>query len=782
MTQSEKIERIKYLVAALSEASKAYYAQDREIMSNREYDALYDELAVLERETGMVLANSPTMSVGYEAVDELPKEQHESPMLSLDKTKSREELAEWLQGHPAVLSWKLDGLTIVLTYREGKLEKAVTRGNGEIGEVITNNARTFVNLPLEIPFRGELVLRGEAVISYSDFQKINDEIEDADARYKNPRNLCSGSVRQLNNEITARRNVRFYAFALVDAREADSGDADVGADSVEAQFRFLEEQGFETVEHYLVTEENILDTVERFEKKIETYDIPSDGLVLVYDDIVYGRSLGRTAKFPRNSIAFKWADELRETRLLEIEWSASRTGLINPVAIFEPVELEGTTVSRASVHNISILRGLHLGIGDRITVYKANMIIPQIAENLTARDLLAQAQAEDVRAGEENRLAEEERSAEEGCPAGGEQPMGKEASAGEEPPTGKKAAAGEEQPVGKGAWEGEEQPTGKETPTGQELPADDEQVIEEEGTEVDAAEKAKAVEAALAMRGHRLVEIPSVCPVCGGATEIRRVNDVQSLYCTNVRCAAKQIKAFTLFVSRDAMNIDGLSEATLEKFIDMGFIQEFADLFHLDRYRERIVEMEGFGEKSYQNLIDSIERARRTTLPRVIYGLGIANIGSANAKMLCRFFDHDLKRMQEADVETLSAIDGVGEVIATAFVRYMRDEDNLRKIADLVGELEIEIPKVEEGSQTLSGLSFVITGSLEKFASRSDLKEAIEQKGGKVTGSVTGKTTCLINNDVASNSSKNKKAKELGIPILSEADFLAQYQVSGPGE
>ncbi|WP_300564821.1 NAD-dependent DNA ligase LigA [uncultured Acetatifactor sp.] len=782
MTQSEKIERIKYLVAALSEASKAYYAQDREIMSNREYDALYDELAVLERETGMVLANSPTMSVGYEAVDELPKERHESPMLSLDKTKSREELAEWLQGHPAVLSWKLDGLTIVLTYREGKLEKAVTRGNGEIGEVITNNARTFVNLPLEIPFRGELVLRGEAVISYSDFQKINDEIEDADARYKNPRNLCSGSVRQLNNEITARRNVRFYAFALVDAREADSGDADVGADSVEAQFRFLEEQGFETVEHYLVTEENILDTVERFEKKIETYDIPSDGLVLVYDDIAYGRSLGRTAKFPRNSIAFKWADELRETRLLEIEWSASRTGLINPVAIFEPVELEGTTVSRASVHNISILRGLHLGLGDRITVYKANMIIPQIAENLTARDLLAQAQAEDVRAGEENRLAEEERSAEEGCPAGGKQPMGKEASAGEEPPTGKKAAAGEEQPVGKGAWEGEEPPTGKEAPTGQELPADDEQVIEEGDTEEDAAEKAEAIEAALAMRGHRLVEIPSVCPVCGGATEIRQVNDVQSLYCTNVRCAAKQIKAFTLFVSRDAMNIDGLSEATLEKFIDMGFIQEFADLFHLGRYRERIVEMEGFGEKSYQNLIDSIERARRTTLPRVIYGLGIANIGSANAKMLCRFFDHDLKRMQEADVETLSAIDGVGEVIATAFVRYMRDEDNLRKIADLVGELEIEIPKVEEGSQTLSGLSFVITGSLEKFASRSDLKEAIEQKGGKVTGSVTGKTTCLINNDVASNSSKNKKAKELGIPILSEADFLAQYQVSGPGE
>lgn len=661
MEQSGKIERIKYLVATLQDASRAYYAQDREIMSNREYDALYDELQTLEQETGMVLANSPTVNVGYEAVEELPKERHESPMLSLDKTKSREALQDWLEGHSAVLSWKLDGLTIVLTYREGKLAKAVTRGNGEIGEVITSNAKTFVNLPLEIPFKGELVLRGEAVISYSDFKKINAEIEDVDAKYKNPRNLCSGSVRQLNNEMTAKRNVRFYAFTLVDANVSPASN------SVEERFQFLMEQGFEVVEHYLVTEEDILDRVAMFEQKIETYDIPSDGLVLTYDDIAYGQSLGRTAKFPRHSIAFKWADELRETTLKEIEWSASRTGLINPVAIFEPVELEGTTVSRASVHNISILQGLQLGIGDRITVYKANMIIPQIEANLTA------------------------------------------------------------------------------------------------------------MENAASMQEHRLVDIPTACPVCGGKTEIRQVNDVQSLYCTNEKCAAKQIKAFTLFVSRDAMNIDGLSEATLEKFVDLGFIHEFADLFHLDRYQEQILDLEGFGEKSYQNLIESIERARQTTLPRVIYGLGIANIGVANAKMLCRYFDHDLNRMQQADVETLSAIDGVGEVIATAFVNYMRDSDNLRKIAELTGELEIEIPKVEEGSQTLSGLSFVITGSLEKFASRSDLKEAIEAKGGKVTGSVTGKTTCLINNDVASGSSKNKKAKELGIPILAEADFLKQY-------
>lgn len=649
-----KSERIKYLTDILNQAAKAYYAEDREIMSNLEYDALYDELAALERETGIVLADSPTVSVGYESVDELPKDRHETPMLSLDKTKSREELRDWLQGNPAILSWKLDGLTIVLTYNEGKLAKAVTRGNGEIGEVVTNNARTFKNIPLTIPYTGELVVRGEAVITYSDFRRINAEITDADAKYKNPRNLCSGSVRQLNNEITAKRNVRFYVYSLISA-----GDGDL-PDSQEEQFAFLQEQGFEVVEHYLVTEENILDTVELFEKKIEGYDVPSDGLVLSYDNTAYGRSLGRTAKFPRHSIAFKWADELQETTLKEIEWSASRTGLINPVAIFEPVELEGTTVSRASVHNVSIVRGLQLGIGDRITVYKANMIIPQIAENLTRSDTL---------------------------------------------------------------------------------------------------------------------EIPDVCPVCGGKTEIRAVNEVQSLYCTNESCAAKRIKSFTLFVSRDAMNIDGLSEATLEKLIDRGFVTEFADLFQLEQYREEIAGMEGFGERSCQNLLDSIEQARNTTLPRVIYGLGIANIGVANAKMLCRYFDHDLERMRNADVETLSAIDGVGEVIASAFVEYMREEENQVRMDRLMAELRVEVPEVEEGSQTLVGMNFVITGSLTHFAGRSDLKEIIEQRGGKVTGSVTGKTTCLINNDIASSSSKNKKAKELGVPILSEEEFLTKYEI-----
>ena len=648
----DKTARMKELIAILNEASRAYYAQDREIMSNYEYDKLYDELVSLEEETGTVMAGSPTVSVGYEAVDELPKERHESPMLSLGKTKSREDLRDWLGEQKGLLSWKLDGLTIVLTYRDGQLFKAVTRGNGEIGEVITGNARVFVNLPLSIPFKGELVLRGEAVITYEDFRKINEQIEDADARYKNPRNLCSGSVRQLNNEITAQRNVRFFAFALVKADDVDFQN------SRKEQFLFLQKLGFEVVEFKEVDSDTILSAVEEFENKVAGYSVPSDGLVLIYDDIAYGLSLGRTAKFPRDSIAFKWADETAETTLREIEWSASRTGLINPVAIFDPVELEGTTVSRASVHNISIVRGLKLGIGDRITVYKANMIIPQIAENLTGSDTLP---------------------------------------------------------------------------------------------------------------------IPDACPVCGGATKIEQVNDVQSLYCTNPDCDAKKLKAFTLFVSRDAMNIDGLSEATLEKFLGRGYLHTFADLFHLGKYEEEIIEMEGFGEKSFRNLMESLERARKTTLPRVIYGLGIANLGLANAKMLCREYHDDLERMMEADVEELSLIDGIGGVIAGTFHDYWQSETNRENMKKLLKELEIEQIEVDESALTLQGKVFVVTGSLEHFDGRSALKELIESRGGKVTGSVTGKTTCLINNDIASNSSKNKKAKELEVPIVTEEDFMRQY-------
>lgn len=641
-------ERMKELIEQLNKAAKAYYQEDREIMSNYEYDKLYDELEALEKETGITLAGSPTVSVGYEAVNMLPKEIHETPMLSLDKTKDIEVLKSFVGNQKTVLSWKMDGLTIVLTYQDGNLKKAVTRGNGIEGEVITNNAKVFKNVPLHIAYQGELILRGEAIISYSDFEKINDEIEDVDAKYKNPRNLCSGSVRQLNNKITAKRNVYFYAFSLVRAEGVEFNN------SRASQFEWLKSQGFDVVEYRMVTSENLEENVKYFSDKISSNDFPSDGLVALYDDIAYGDSLGSTAKFPRNAFAFKWKDEIRETTLKEIEWSPSRTGLINPVAIFEPVELEGTTVSRASVHNISILKELELGIGDRIEVYKANMIIPQIAENLTR--------------------------------------------------------------------------SGK-------------------------------------------LEIPKVCPVCGEQTKIQKTNDVEVLMCTNPDCQAKKIKSFTLFVSRDAMNIEGLSEATLEKFILNGFIKDFGDIYELERHKDSIVEMEGFGEKSYENLIAKIKKSSHTTLPRLLYALGIANVGVANAKMICKEFDYNLENIMQADSETISKIEGVGPVIAKSVTDYFANEENQRKLKHLLTHLTFEEVKVET-QNPITGKQFVITGSVNQFENRSALKAFIEQRGGKVTGSVSKKTDYLINNDTESSSSKNKKAKELGVPILSEDEFL----------
>ena len=648
----DKTKRIRELIGTLRAAGRAYYQESREIMSNFEYDKLNDELVSLEKETGIVFANSPTQNVGYEVVSALPKERHEKPMLSLNKTKSVEELADWLGGQTGLLSWKMDGLTIVLTYQNGTLVKAVTRGNGEIGEVITANAKAFVNVPLNISYQGELILRGEAIIRYSDFEKINEQIEDVDAKYKNPRNLCSGSVRQLNSEITAQRHVHFYAFSLVKADGIDFKN------SRKEQFEWLKTQGFEVVEYHEVTKETLPETVKMYSEAIAENDTPSDGLVLLYDDIAYGQSLGRTAKFPRDSIAFKWADEIQETKLLYIEWSASRTGLINPVAVFEPVELEGTTVSRASVHNISIMETLELGSGDRITVYKANMIIPQIADNLTRSGVR---------------------------------------------------------------------------------------------------------------------DIPEACPVCGGQTEVRRINDVKSLYCTNPDCQAKKIKSFTLFTSRDALNIAGLSEATLEKFIGVGMIHEYADIFHLDRHQEEIVEMDGFGQKSYDNLIAAAEKASHTTLPRMVYGLGVAGIGLANAKMICRHFKNDFEAMRHATVEDLVEIDGIGEVLAQAWTAFFSDGKNNTIVDHLLAELTFEAGDEEssEGAdEAFAGMNFVITGSLEHFKNRKELQELIERRGGKVTGSVTSKTNYLINNDVASSSSKNKKARELGVPILSEEEFL----------
>ena len=652
MEKMEKSERIKELVELLNKAGRAYYQEAEEIMSNFEYDKLYDELLSLEKETGIVLANSPTVNVGCEVVSELPKEQHGSPMLSLDKTKEVETLAAFAGERKCLLSWKLDGLTVVLTYNNGSLQKAVTRGNGQVGEVITANARTFKNIPVSIPFKGELTLRGEAVIKYSDFEEINKSIEDIDAKYKNPRNLCSGSVRQLNSEITAKRNVNFMAFALINAENVDFQN------SMENQFKWLENQGFDVVEHKRVTQDNMKETVEYFAEKIKTYDYPSDGLVLMYDDIAYGISLGSTAKFPRNGIAFKWEDEQAETTLKYIEWSPSRTGLINPVAVFEPVELEGTTVTRASVHNVSIVEQLALHSGDRIKVYKANMIIPQISENLTK--------------------------------------------------------------------------TGN-------------------------------------------IEVPDTCPACGHNTEIRNDNGIKTLYCPNKQCPAKNIKAFTLFVSRNAMNIDGLSEETLEKFIDAGYIREFADIYRISRYREEITNTSGFGEKSYDNLITSLNKSRDVELHALIYSLGIPNIGVANAKLICKYFDNDLEKIRHATVEELVQIDGIGDKMAEKFTEYFSDKENVEKLDRLLQEVTIKNPEVNHNAQNMEGLNFVVTGSVNHFANRNEVKEYIEQRGGKVTGSVTSKTNYLINNDIMSNSSKNKKAKELGIEIITEEQFIERW-------
>ena len=641
-----KLDRIKELVVLLNKAGKSYYSEGREIMSNYEYDKLYDELKKLEEETGCVLSNSPTVNVGYEVLSELPKERHESPMLSLDKTKDREVLRDWLKDQTGLLSWKLDGLTIVLTYEDGRLSKAVTRGNGEIGEIITNNAKVFKNVPVTIPHKGKLVLRGEAIITYSDFNRINEELPEMDAKYKNPRNLCSGSVRQLNNKITKERNVNFFAFALVSADNVDFKN------SRKCQFEWLKSQGFDVVEYKVVDKDNIIDTIGWFERAISDNDFPSDGLVIIYDDIAYGESLGRTAKFPRNAMAFKWTDETADTVLRQIEWSASRTGLINPVAIFDPVELEGTKVSRASVHNISIMEGLKLGIGDDIRVFKANMIIPQ---NLT-----------------------------------------------------------------------------------------------ESGN----------------------IVIPDVCPVCGQPTRICEINDVKTLYCDNPECQAKHVKSFALLASRDALNIDGLSEATLEKFIQRGFIKDKTDIFHLDRFKDEIVAMDGFGEKSYANLIEAVEKARDTDLVRVLYGLGIDNIGLSTAKLIVRKFKGDKEALMNADIQELTDIDGIGEVIADSYVKYFADEKKRKEYIRLLGEVSLKEMDDTQNSQKLSGKTFVITGSVTHFANRKELKELIESMGGKVTGSVTGNTSYLINNDSMSQSAKNKTAAKLNVPVITEEEFI----------
>lgn len=643
--------KMRDLIDRLNAAAKAYYVDGQEIMSNYEYDALYDELEALERSSGIHMSDSPTLQVGYEVLSELPKEHHESPMLSLDKTKEPETLRDFLGDKKGILSWKMDGLTVVLTYEDGELQKAVTRGNGEVGEIVTQNAKVFKNIPLKIPFKGRLIIRGEAVIHYSDFEKVNEQIPELDAKYKNPRNLCSGSVRQLDPHVTAERNVRFYAFSLVEAEDVDFKN------SVRAQMEWLKSTGFDVVAYKETDRERIISDIEEFEEKVAVNDFPSDGLVLMFDDIAYGISLGRTAKFPRNAMAFKWKDETAETILRRIEWSASRTGLINPIAVFDTVELEGTSVSRASLHNISYIKSLKLGIGDRINVFKANMIIPQIADNLTNSDN---------------------------------------------------------------------------------------------------------------------IRIPDACPVCSGNTRINDDNGVLTLYCINESCPAKHIKRFAHFVSRDALNIEGLSEATIERFVQRHFLKSLPDLFHLHEHGEEIMQMEGFGEKSYQKLLQAVEKSRKTRLYRLIYGLGISGIGLSGARAVSALFS-DPKEIKTADETSLLSIDGFGEVLAKAFTGYFQKEENITEYDALLKELDIEDESDENNTQDagefIKGKVFVITGSLYAYENRSQLKEYIEDRGGKVSGSVSSKTDYLINNDSDSSSSKNKKAKELGVKIVTEEEF-----------
>ena len=646
----KKLNRMKELIEILNNASRLYYQYSTPIMTDFEYDKLYDELEKLEKETNTVLSNSPTQNVEPEAIDSLVKVEHPAPMLSLSKTKSISELASFLGNQEGLLSWKLDGLTIVLTYKDGKLSSGVTRGNGIIGEVITENVKKFKNIPLTIPYKGTLVVRGEAVIKYSDFNKMNEELDDDSSQYKNPRNLCSGSVRQLDSKVTAKRNVNCIIFALIESEKKFKLKSE--------EFEWLKSLGFDVVEYHKVTSNNIEEQVLYFKNKINEYDIPSDGLVLLYNDIEYGKQLGTTAKYPKNAIAFKWQDETAETKLIDVDWLVSRTGLINPVAVFEPVELEGTIVSRASLHNVSILQGLSLGIGDTILVYKANMIIPQIADNLTQSNSLT---------------------------------------------------------------------------------------------------------------------IPNKCPVCNHEARIISSNDVKYLYCMNDFCPAKLVKRLSQFTSRNAMNIEGLSDAIINKLADEGLIKTYADIYNLKRYKNDIISFEGFGEKSYDNLINSIEKSRNVKLANFIFALGIPDIGLSRAKLICKNYSNDINKIRNLTFEELSKIDGIGEIIAKEWIDTFNNEDFIKELELLLKEVNFTDTSIDN-NQPLKDLIFVITGSVNNFTNRDELVEYIESYGGKVVKAISNNVNYLINNDITSTSTKNTKAKELGIKIISENDLMSMIQ------
>ena len=634
--------RIRSLIDILNKANEAYYYHDNEIMSNKEYDDLYDQLIQLENESGIIYSDSPTQNLGEHIYSSLPKVKHESPMLSLDKTKDRDALREWLGNKEGVLSWKLDGLTVVLTYENGKLEKAVTRGNGAIGEEITENAKFFKNVPLRIPFKGKLILRGEAVISYHDFETINVEEQ---GRFKNPRNLASGSIRALDTNQVKKRKVQVIIFEVIQGSEANL---------VTDKFTWISHLGFKPVDYEVVNADNILEKIQDFENRITSNNIPSDGLVLTFNDTAYGRSLGTTGKFPKHSMAFKWQDEVEETVLRSVEWNTSRTGLINPVAVFDPVYLEGTEVSRATLNNVSYIKDLQLGIGDTIEVYKSNMIIPTILSNKT--------------------------------------------------------------------------------------------------------------------KSNNLI-IPVVCPTCGMQARLIRSNNTEILQCMNLDCPARFLNKLIHFCSRDAMDIQGLSIKTLEFVIKQGWVNNFLDLYNLQNYERKWAMMRGFSTVSVRKYLAAIENSKKTESARFLYALGIPKIGRHQSQSLIQVYKSWDAFIQAVKSNTdFSHIDGVGDCLNQNIHNWYNGfykQDQIEKLASLMIFEDQEITT----SDILKGKTFCITGKLNMFANRSDLVKFIEQQGGKVSGSVSKNTDYLINNDKGSNSSKNKKAIELGVSIITESEF-----------
>lgn len=647
----DKVRRIKELIEILNNASFNYY-NSNPIMSDYEWDKLYDELKLLEQETNIIYSNSPTQNVGCKVLDKIEKVTHNHPMLSLDKCHSEKDLIDFAKDKDCILSVKCDGLTTSLHYINGKLIGAESRGNGIEGGNILENVMTIKNIPLNVPYKEELIIDGETIIDWNTFNKINEGLPTGQDKFKHPRNLASASLNVLDTKIAASRNMRFIAWRVIKG---------LNCKSVFFSLKEAEKLGFEIVPMWTYTnkssdKENISTMLSDLQDKADNLGIPYDGAVMTYDDIEYGKSLGRTEKFFKHSIAYKYEDELYETNLNDIEWNTSKTGLINPVAVFEPVDLDGAITTKATLHNISYIEKLQLGIGDTIQVYRANMVIPKVHDNLTRSN----------------------------------------------------------------TW-----------------------------------------------------KLPDKCPCCGGNVEIHNENGSKTLHCMNNDCKAKLLGKLSHFVSKNAINIDGLSEQTLQKFIDLGWLNTFKDIYYLSDHKEEMYKLDGFGKKSVDKLLESIEKSRNTTLDRFIYGLCIPLIGRTASKTITKEFNNQPEEFYNIWCHgyDFTKLNDFGDTMNNSMQDFIKN--NYRWIAVLIGEFIFrESDNNDNIKQVLEGKTFVITGSLRFYKNREELAAVIERNGGKISGSVSAKTSYLINNDVTSTSGKNKKANELGIPIISEGEFV----------